>query len=204
MVYGYMFYFDQPVKRVWYTWGEHPAEAHWQQVMTLAKTAPARIPNEVYNLIAGEYCKTPMVQVNLTRKFTTQEEAEAWVDAVTKSEVENLQLQGMQPEQIRSAIINVDHVVRTIRRKRSCLTVNAGLYYDKDENAIPDYLWDRIAYELVDLHKRYDFILPFVNFFDFEFRNFDGSTGFDLPYRVDPFITHIERALIRLEQRRKL
>lgn len=204
MVYGYMFYFDQPVKRVWYTYGRKPALAHWEDIVHLAKTKPTEIPNEVYNFIAGAHCKVPMVQVSSTYSFQTPEEAEAWVDKVTQSEIDNMVAQHVPPEAIREAIINVDHVVRTIRRMRSALTVNAGLYYDKNETAIEDWRWDEIAYQLVDWHKRYHYILPYVNFFDFEFMDFDGSTGFDLPYRTQPFVNHIERAMQHLDKHRKL
>lgn len=204
MVYGYMFYFDQPVRRVWYTYGQKPATAHWEHIVDLAKTKPTAIPNEVYNFIAGAHCKMPMVQVNATYTFKDVTEAEAWVDQVTQSEINNMAAQHVSPEAIREAIINVDDVVRTIRRMRSALTVNAGLYYDKNETAIEDWRWDEIAYQLVALHQRFHYILPYVNFFDFEFMDFDGSTGFDLPYRTEPFVTHIHRALEYLDKHRKL
>jgi len=204
MVYGHTFYFDQPVRRIWYTYGKQPAALYWDEVVKAALTQPTTVPNEIYNLLAGEHKFTPSVMVVSECGFATEEEAQAWVDGVTLAEINQLSASGYDGKVIRETIINVDHQVRVIRRLRSALTVNAGLYYDKNETAIPDWRWDEMAYQLVALQQRFFYILPFVDFFDFEFNGFDGSTGFDLPYRTEPFIDHIERALVYLEQHRKL
>lgn len=199
-----MFYFDQPVRRIWYTHGELPAAAHWEKVIKAIFDNPVSVPNELYCLFRGEYRFNPSVVTSTQHGFETLEEADRWVDAMVMGEIHHLAGNGYDGKVIRESIINVDDIVRTIRRHRSALTVNAGLYYDKNETAIPDWKWDEIAYHLVDLQKRYHFILPFVDFFDSHFNGFDASTGFDLPYRIEPFYSHVERAMRYLEQHRKL
>lgn len=204
MYYGHMFYFDQPVRRIWYTHGDLPAAAHWEKVIKAVFDKPVSIPNELYRIFRGPHRFEPSVMVSTQHGFATQEEAEQWVDGMIMGEIRQLSNQGYGGEVIRETIINVDHIVRTIRRHRSAVTVNAGLYYDHAETAIEDWQWDEMAYRLVDLQKRYYFILPFVDFFDSHFNDFDASTGFDLPYRNEPFYTHIVRAIEYLEKHRKL
>lgn len=204
MYYGHMFYFDQPVRRIWYTHGDLPAAAHWEKVIKAVFDEPLSVPNELYRIFRGVHRFDPSVVATTQHGFKTQEEAEQWVDAMVMGEIRHLSGNGYDGKVIRETVINVDDVVRKIRQLRSAVTVNAGLYYDKNETAIEDWKWDEMAYRLVDLQKRYYFILPFVDFFDSHFHDFDASTGFDLPYRIEPFYSHIERAMQYLEKHRKL
>lgn len=204
MYYGHMFYFDQPVRRIWYTHGELPAAAHWEKVIKDVFATPVSVPNELYVMFRGEHRFEPSVMVSTQQGFETQAEAEHWVDAMVMGQIRHLSNNGFDGRVIRESVINIDDLVRRIRRLRSAVTVNAGLYYDKNETAVEDWQWDEMAYRLVDLQKRYYFVLPFVDFFDSYFHGFDASTGFDLPYRIDPFYTHVERAVQHLDKHRKL
>jgi len=97
-----------------------------------------------------------------------------WLDELMRADVEK----GDQ-----AASININQLKRRIRRLRSVVTVNAGLYYDNDAPMITDQQWDEFAYKLVELQKRYHWLLPHIDFFDSFFYDFDGSTGMHLPYR---------------------
>jgi hypothetical protein len=117
-----------------------------------------------------------------------EKDPEAWLDEKIKQLVEK----GDQ-----ACSINVDHLRRRIRRLRSALTVNSGFYYDNwqgGETRIGDHRWDELAYMLVDLQKRYHWLLPHINFFDDYFNDFDGSTGMHLPYR-DAYFMGIMKVL---------
>jgi len=103
-----------------------------------------------------------------------EKDPEIWLDELMHSDVQ----QGNQ-----ASSININHLKRRIRRLRSVVTVNAGLYYDNDEPMITDQQWDEFAYKLVELQKRYHWLLPHIDFFDNYFYDFDGSTGMHLPYR---------------------
>lgn len=204
MVYGHAFYFDQPVKRIWYTCGELPANQHWAMIVKEVFNDPVNVPNELYDLFRGKHRFEPSVMVNTEMDLGYLADGEAWVDAKVRNDIRTLTEQGFSHARIRELLINVDDAVRAIRCLRSALTVNAGLYYDLNETAITDHQWDEMALALVALQKRYAHVLPFVDFFDSAFDGFDGSTGFHLPYRVEPFLTNIKRAAEYLEKHRKL
>lgn len=193
MKHGYTYYIDQPLRRIWFTCGMLPAMDHWGAVIQ----SPQTLPNELYRLVAGECKHVPLVVVGTEFNLVDgdHEAAENWMTEAVIAEIKNLQQGGYGVDVIRETVINVDEAVRMIRCLRSALTVNAGLYYDHDTTAVTDEEWDAMAYKLVELHERYAYALPYVNFFDQEFQDFDGSTGYHLPYRLEPFTHHIQRAL---------
>lgn len=72
-------------------------------------------------------------------------------------------------------------IAAKIQQRRLQLLVHSFLYYDRNVNLISDMQWDNWAKELVQLQKDYPQIADKVIYSD-AFKNFDGSSGFDLPY----------------------
>jgi hypothetical protein len=67
------------------------------------------------------------------------------------------------------------------------------------DNIIDDYTFDMWAKELVELQERYPKESREARFHD-AFENFDGSSGFDLPYSM-PDIQAIGNRLLRNRER---
>ena len=78
--------------------------------------------------------------------------------------------------------VEVDEIRSLILRRRLQLLVHSYIYYDLNNNLISDDIWSRWAKELVQLQKDYPKIASRVDYHE-AFVGFDGSTGFDLPYR---------------------
>ena len=79
-----------------------------------------------------------------------------------------------------------EEIKELITRRRRQLTVHSFLYYQLNENIIPDYTFDLWSKELVELQVTYPDIAneaPYAS----EFKEFDGSTGYDLPYNYPEF-----------------
>lgn len=73
-------------------------------------------------------------------------------------------------------------IAAKIQQRRYQVLVHSLVYYDLDLNLISDHQWQEWAQELVELQKANPEIADQVIFAD-AFRDFDASTGFDLPYR---------------------
>lgn len=79
---------------------------------------------------------------------------------------------GVEAEEVRSLIL----------RRRLQLLVHSYIYYDLNKNLISDGTWSEWARELAKLQEQYPDIARRVDYHE-GFIGFDGSTGFDLPYR---------------------
>ena len=80
-------------------------------------------------------------------------------------------------------------IAELIKRRRLQILVHSAIYYDFDRSIIDDATWMKWASELVDLQSKHPDIAETVILHD-EFKDFDGSTGFDLP-------THLAEAQAR-------
>ena len=69
-----------------------------------------------------------------------------------------------------------------IRRRRAQMLVHSCIYYELDENVISDHQWQTWADELEKLQRENPADCK-INFFDWQFENWDGSTGNHLPHR---------------------
>ena len=78
------------------------------------------------------------------------------------------------------SIGNVHMIAELIKRRRLQILVHSAIYYDFDRNIIDDATWSKWASELVDLQSKHPDISETVILHD-EFKDFDGSTGFNLP-----------------------
>ena len=62
------------------------------------------------------------------------------------------------------------------------MLVHSCLYYEFDNNIIPDTKWDEWAKELVQLQKEYPEISENVRWYEY-FKDWDASTGAFLPLK---------------------
>lgn len=67
-----------------------------------------------------------------------------------------------------------------INRRRRQVLVHSVIYYEFNENLITDSTWSKWALELEELQRQYPEIAEKCVYAD-AFRNFDHSTGADLP-----------------------
>ena len=63
------------------------------------------------------------------------------------------------------------------------ILVHSRLYYDKDTSVISDKKYDFIAKKLVELKNKYDKEWQKTDYY-YCFKDFDGTTGFDLWNRL--------------------
>lgn len=90
-------------------------------------------------------------------------------------------------------------IASLIYRRRQQILIHSVLYYRMNENLIDDATWSKWALELEDLQNKYPEIAEKVPLHE-EFKNFDHSTGSDLPLD-NPWA--INKAKYLLKQRGK-
>ncbi|NRF01913.1 DNA ligase LigA-related protein [Bacillus subtilis] len=74
-------------------------------------------------------------------------------------------------------------ILELIGRRRRQILVHSFLYYQLNENIIADYTFDLWSKELVQLQEKYPEESKKAVYYA-EFTKFDGSSGYDLPYRL--------------------
>lgn len=95
--------------------------------------------------------------------------------------------------------INYDNpIAAKIQQRRYQILVHSLLYYDLDINLVPDAKWAKWGQELTELQNAYPDIASRVIFAE-AFKDFDGSTGFNLPYR-DAQVVNIAYRLLQQER----
>lgn len=72
-------------------------------------------------------------------------------------------------------------ILELISRRRRQILVLSFLYYQLNESLIDDYTFDTWSKELVNLQSRYS-TEAMKSVYAKEFKDFDGSSGYDLPY----------------------
>lgn len=75
----------------------------------------------------------------------------------------------------------IQTVTEKIQQRRYQILVHSYLYYKLGDTVIDDHTFDRWASELVELQNQYPENSREANYYN-EFKDFDGSSGFDLPY----------------------
>lgn len=100
-----------------------------------------------------------------------------------------------KPKPITPEVSKSNDVAAKIQQRRYQILVHSLLYYELDISLISDHKWSEWALELVALQKANPDIAKQV-IFATAFEDFDGSTGFDLPYK-DEQIVHIARKLLQ-------
>ena len=86
-------------------------------------------------------------------------------------------------------------IYELIQQRRLQLLVHSRIYYVLNNNIISDKQFDNFAKELVQLQKDYPQISKDVIFYD-AFKNWDGTTGFDLPLE-DQWVVQKANQLLR-------
>ena len=102
----------------------------------------------------------------------------------------------VSPKPVSLPTTQSDEVAEKIKRRRYQILVHSLLYYELDINLISDSQWSAWAMELVELQKQNPEVSSKIIFAD-EFKLFDGSSGFDLPYK-DEQIVNIAYRLLRI------
>lgn len=87
-----------------------------------------------------------------------------------------------------------------ILRRRLQILVHSCIYYRLNTNIISDSTFDKWSIELVELQKKYPKISKLVKYYE-EFKNFDGSSGFDLPYG-EPWVLNKAQQLLKYKENR--
>lgn len=82
-----------------------------------------------------------------------------------------------------------------IQQRRYQILVHSFLYYQMNVNIVNDHDYDRWSKELADLQREYPEESKKARYYE-EFKEFDGSSGFDLPYTL-PNIQTIGHLLMR-------
>lgn len=93
-------------------------------------------------------------------------------------------------------VIDMEQVIaELINRRRRQILVHSAIYYNLNSNIITDETWSKWAMELVNLQHSHPDIAEKCVYHE-AFRDFDGSTGFDLPLR-DPWVMGRAERLLR-------
>jgi NAD-dependent DNA ligase len=71
------------------------------------------------------------------------------------------------------------------------------MYYRLNTSILADTEFDRRAYELKDLQKAYPEESQAVDLYE-EFADWDGTTGFHLPYH--PFVDAIAKSILQIQE----
>lgn len=103
------------------------------------------------------------------------------------------------PKPVSSPAPKTDNVADKIKQRRYQILVHSLLYYELDINLVSDKQWTDWALELVKLQEQNPEVSNSVIFAE-EFKSFDPSTGFDLPYK-DEQIVNIAYRLLTARQK---
>lgn len=85
-----------------------------------------------------------------------------------------------------------------IKQRRLQILVHSCIYYELNESIISDATWSKWAKELVELQKKYPEESQHTMLFE-AFKNFDGSTGMDLPIHED-WVMNKARYLLKMKE----
>ena len=92
-----------------------------------------------------------------------------------------------------------EEIVSKISRRRRQILIHSYIYYRLDESIISDSTWSKWAVELHKLQKEYPELADAACYAD-AFKNFDPSTGYDLPLN-DPWVMKKGNYILSLERR---
>ena len=87
-----------------------------------------------------------------------------------------------------------DEVSALIQRRRYQILVHSLIYYELDMNLVSDAQWAEWGVELVKLQKEHPKESESVIFSE-SFKDFDASTGYNLPFRDEQIVNIAYRLL---------
>lgn len=106
-------------------------------------------------------------------------------------------------EKVKEEPINYTNpIAAKIQQRRFQILVHSYLYYDLDNSIISDDQWSEWAVELANLQVSNPELAKQVIFAD-AFWKFDGSSGYNLPYR-DPQIVAIGDRLLKITEKERI
>ena len=91
-------------------------------------------------------------------------------------------------------------IAERIQQLRLQMVIHSAIYYVLNDNIISDNEWSTRAKELVRLQEEYPEVASQVIYAD-EFKDFDGSTGFNLPQ--DDRVMAKAQYLLRIRSKRR-
>lgn len=109
----------------------------------------------------------------------------------TKSKVISQPIKSMTMEQVET--------LHLIERRRRQILVHSFIYYELNDNFISDSEFDRFCEELVALQEEFPELSKLGEEYN-NFKDFDGSSGYDLLYR-QPWIESVASGLQRARAR---
>ena len=89
-------------------------------------------------------------------------------------------------------------LIELVRRRRSQMLIHSCIYYELNESIISDHQWQAWADELQKLQKEHPSCLR-IDFYDWEFRDWDGATGAHLPHR-NPWVFQKANYILNLSR----
>lgn len=87
-------------------------------------------------------------------------------------------------------------IAEKIQRRRYQMLVHSYIYYELDDNIIPDSQWSQWATELAKLQDKYPHISNQVIYAE-DFEDWDGSTGAFLNFKNKPNIITTAHRLLK-------
>lgn len=88
-----------------------------------------------------------------------------------------------------------------IRQRRAQMLVHSCIYYEMNENVVSDHEWQKWADELEQLQRDNPDCCN-IDFFDYEFKDWNGATGNHLPHR-HPWVFSKANWLLNIEYERR-
>lgn len=88
-----------------------------------------------------------------------------------------------------------------IRQRRAQMLIHSCIYYEMDSNIVSDHKWQEWADELEKLQRDNPDCCE-IDFFDKEFKDWDGATGNHLPHR-NSWVYTKALTLLRMEDERR-
>lgn len=93
-----------------------------------------------------------------------------------------------------------DEIIELINRRKRQILVHSFLYYQMNTNIISDHTYDAWSKELATLLKDYPEESKQTVYYE-EFKEFDGSSGYDLPYYY-PNIQQVGMSLLNYHNKK--
>ena len=87
-----------------------------------------------------------------------------------------------------------EEIAELISRRRRQILVHSVIYYKMNDSIISDYTWSVWAKELYDLQNNHPDIARYCPYADV-FKDFDPSTGYNLPLDDDWAVSTAKRLL---------
>ena len=82
-----------------------------------------------------------------------------------------------------------------IRQRRTQMLVHSYIYYEKDDNVVDDFTWQKWADELRDLQNNHPDECN-IGFYDKEFKDWTGAGGSHLPLRDPKVMDKAEKIIL--------